>query len=266
MPDRKTDRDIRDLFRLDGRVALVTGGAGKGYGAQAVQALAEAGATVYLTSRDLAQARQAAQALCQRKLDVRPLCLDLETESSIAETISAIMADRGRIDVLVNNACGNHLESFETISLEDWNRVVAVNITGSMLISRATAPHMLAGQGGVMINLASIYGVVSPDQGIYGDSGINSPLVYGMTKAALIQMSRYLATFWAPKIRVNSLTPGGLYNDQDEQFVRRYVARTPLGRMAGPNDLKGAVLYLASDASAWVTGQNLIVDGGWTAW
>lgn len=262
MSDPTKSSNTLDLFDLEGRVALVTGSAGKGYGAQAVQALADAGATVYLTSRKIKRAKHS----CQKGLDVRALALDLEKEQSIADAVKTVIAEQGRIDILVNNACSNHLESFETISLEDWNRVLAVNMTGTMLLSRTTAPHMLAGEGGVIINLSSIYGIVAPDQRIYGSSGINSPLVYGMTKAALVQMTRYLATYWAPKIRVNCLTPGGLFNDQDEQFINNYVAKTPLGRMAGPNDLKGAILYLASNASAWVTGQNLVVDGGWTAW
>jgi NAD(P)-dependent dehydrogenase (short-subunit alcohol dehydrogenase family) len=266
MPEMQKIRNTKDLFCLKGRVALVTGGTGNGYGAQAVQALAEAGAKVYMTSRDPFQVRKAEEKLRDGGLEVHGLVLDLEHEQSISTTIDTIISDSGCIDILVNNACSNHLESFETVSLKDWNQVLAVNITGTMLISRATAPHMLQNDGGVMINLSSIYGMVSPDQRIYGSTGTNSPLVYGMTKAALIQMTRYLATFWAPSIRVNCLTPGGLFNHQDEQFISQYVAKTPLGRMAGADDLKGAVLFLASDASAWVTGQNLVVDGGWTAW
>jgi len=266
MPEMQQGRPVKDLFCLEGRVALVTGGTGNGYGSQAVQALAEAGATVYITSRDLSRVQQTAEILRDKGLDVRGLTLDLECEHSISCVVDTLVSQTGCIDILVNNACSNHFESFETVSLKDWNQVLAVNMTGTMLISRAIAPHMQKNKGGVMINLSSIYGVVAPDQRIYGESGTNSPLVYGMTKAALIQMTRYLATFWAPRIRVNCLTPGGLFNHQDEQFVSQYVAKTPLARMAGPNDLKGAVLFLASDASAWVTGQNLVVDGGWTAW
>lgn len=266
MSDLPQARNTKDLFNLKGRVALVTGGTGNGYGSQAVRALAEAGATVFITSRDPGKAQQTAKDLGGSGLEVRGLGLDLESEQSIANVIDTIISGTGRLDILVNNACSNHFESFETVALKDWNQVLAVNITGTMLISRATAPHMLQNDGGVMINLSSIYGVVAPDQRIYGSTGTNSPLVYGMTKAALIQMTRYLATFWAPHIRVNCLTPGGLFNNQDERFIGQYVAKTPLGRMAGPDDLKGAVLFLASDASAWVTGQNLVVDGGWTAW
>lgn len=266
MSEMQQARNTQDLFCLKGRVALVTGGTGNGYGSQAVQALAEAGATVFITSRNLARVQQTAEKLRGQGLDVRGLALDLESEQSISSVVDTLISDAGRLDILVNNACSNHFESFETVSLKDWNQVLAVNITGTMLISRATAVHMLENDGGVMINLSSIYGMVAPDQRIYGSTGTNSPLVYGMTKAALIQMTRYLATFWAPKIRVNCLTPGGLFNNQDEQFISQYVAKTPLGRMAGSDDLKGAVLFLASDASAWVTGQNLVVDGGWTAW
>lgn len=215
MSEVPQSKDVKELFDLKGRVALVTGGTGRGFGAQTVAALAEAGATVYLTSRDEARARNAAGLLRAKGLDVHGLELDLEDERSILSLVDTVISDRSRLDILVNNASSIHLESFETISLEDWNRVLAVNLTGTMLVTRTAAPHMLEGNGGVIINISSIYGVVAPDQRIYGSTGLNSPLVYGMSKAALIQMTRYLSTFWAPKIRVNCLTPGGLFNNQE---------------------------------------------------
>lgn len=266
MSDASGPGATAELFRLDGRVALVTGGAGKGFGSQVVRALASAGATVALSSRDLERAEARAAALRAEGLAAEALGLDLRDEASVRASVETLLDRHGRIDVLVNNASDNCLTPVESVSLEDWNRVVAVNLTGAMLLSRAVAPSMLASGAGTIINVASIYGVVSPDQRIYGDSGLNSPLVYGVTKAALLQMTRYLATYWAPAIRVNAITPGGLWNDQPADFVERYAAKTPLGRMAGPRDLEGAALFLASDASAWVTGQNLVVDGGWTAW
>ena len=261
------EKRIRELFDLKGRLALVTGGANEGGdGRQIVEALAEAGALVIVTSRDPDKAESRADELSTRGFAAAGEALDLRDEASVDRAVRAIQEEHGPVDILVNNASDNCLDRIEDVSLEDWNRVLATNVTGAMLLSRAIAPTMLEKGRGNIINIASIYGVVAPDQRIYGDSGLNSPLAYGVSKAALIQMTRYLATYWAPTIRVNSITPGGLWNDQDEGFLEAYRQRTPLDRMAGPNDLKGAALFLASDASEWMTGANLVVDGGWTAW
>jgi len=259
-------RSVHELFDLKGRVALVTGGAGPGFGAQISEALAEAGAHVVITSRDLGKAEERAQELRNKGFRVLGAALEVTLEESVQQAVQFVVEKLGRIDILFNSAAANHLASVEQTELEPWNRVLATNITGAMLVSRAVAPHMRKIGAGVIVNVSSIYGVVSPDPRIYGRSGLDSPLVYGVSKAAVLQMTRYLATHWAPQIRVNCLTPGGLANRQDPTFVKNYVERTPLGRMAGPEDLKGAALFLSADASAWVTGHNLVVDGGWTAW
>ncbi len=258
--------NIQELFNLKGRVAILTGGAGHKFGSQICTALAEAGAEVVITSRRGEKAKAKAEEYQAQGLAVHGAELDLREEEAIRGFVAQTRERFRRIDILVNNACANHLEAFETVKLDDWNRVLHTNVTAPLLLARAVAPHMLEQGKGSIINLSSIYGVVPPDQSIYGDSGLNSPLVYGATKAALQQMTKYWAVYWAPKIRVNTLTPGGLYNKQDPKFVENYNRKTPMGRMAGPDDLKGAALYLASDASAWVTGQNLIVDGGFTVW
>lgn len=259
-------RRIQELFDLGGRVAIVTGGASERFGTQIVEALAEAGAFVVLTSRDRRKAGKRAEEHRGRGLSVEGEELELTSEESVMGLVRTVLERRGRVDILFNAAAAVHIEPFETVSLEDWNHVLAVNITGTMLMSRAVAPAMLERGEGVIVNVSSIYGLVSPDQRIYGDSGLNNPLVYGATKASVIQMTRFMATCWAPRIRVNCITPGGFFSGQDPKFVHNYVERTPLGRMAGPEDLKGAAVYLASDASAWVTGHNLVVDGGWTIW
>ena len=257
---------IAELFNLKGRVAVVTGGAGKGYGAQAVTALAECGATVLITSRDLSKSEKKASQYQTKDLDVYGYALELGDEKSVNEFVSSIIQKHGRIDILVNNATENDLCSFEDISVEHWNNLLTANLTGTMLLTREIGKHMLKAELGSIINISSIYGIAAPDQRIYGDTGLNSPLLYGIVKAGLIQMSRYLASYWAPHIRCNTISPGGLHNDQGDDFVTAYTQRTPLSSMAGPNDLKGVVAFLASDASSWVTGQNYIVDGGWTAW
>jgi NAD(P)-dependent dehydrogenase (short-subunit alcohol dehydrogenase family) len=259
-------RHVRELFDLSGRVAMVTGGAGKGYGHQIAEALAEAGATVVITSRSAQKACDAAGDFTRRGLNVHAACLDLTRPENVEEVAAGVVDRYGRLDVLFNNAACNHLETLETVSIEDWERVLKVNVTGAMLMSRAVAPRMRTQGRGVIVNLSSIYGVASPDPRIYGDFAAPSPLVYGAAKAALIQMTRHMAVQWAPAIRVNCISPGGLLNGQDPRFVENYEAKTPLGRMAGPDDLKGTALFLASDASAWMTGQNLLLDGGWTIW
>ena len=257
---------VGDHFSLDGRSAVVTGGAGYKYGSDIVCALAEAGAHVVLTSRDVNRAKEKAQEYRSGGLQVDGLKLDPEKEDGIKEFDSTALKLLGKVDILVNNACANHLEPFETVKVADWNRVLHVNVTAPMLLSRLLSKQMLVQGRGNIINISSIYGMVSPNQGIYGDSGLNSSLVYGVSKAALLQMTRHWSTMWAPTIRVNCISPGGFFDDQDPSFVKNYCERTPMGRMAGPGDLKGAALFLASDASAWMTGQNVVVDGGWTAW
>ncbi len=258
---------IQRLFDLKGRLALVTGAANEGgYGHQIALALAEAGARVVITSRDRGKAEERARILTDQGLEVAGAELDLLDPERIRDLAAELRREHGPLDILFNSASDNCLAPVEEVSPADWGRVMDTNVRGAMLLSRAVAPAMLERGRGTIVNVSSIYGVVAPDQRIYGDSGLNSSLVYGVSKAALIQMTRYLATYWAPRIRVNCLTPGGLWNDQDPDFVERYRERTPLARMAGPSDLKGAALFLASDASSWVTGANLVVDGGWTAW
>jgi Dehydrogenases with different specificities (related to short-chain alcohol dehydrogenases) len=176
----------------------------------------------------------------------------------------------GRIDVLVNGAAGRtpgFFKPFEEYELSDWNAVVAANLTGTFLCCQAVGPQMKKGGGGSIINTSSIYGVVAPDQRIYDGSSINTPAVYSASKAGVIGLTRYLATYWAEdKIRVNTITPGGMFNEQEPEFVRRYESRTPLGRMGRPHELRGAIVFLASEMSSYVTGHNLVVDGGWTTW
>lgn len=263
----KKARRVKELFDLRDRVAIVTGGAGEGYGAQIAESLAEAGAHVIITSRNLKKAVEKARWYKkEKKLSVEGRCFNLESDESINTFCKEVIAYYKHVEILVNNATGNHLASLEDVKLEDWNKVQSVNVTGTMLLSRAIAKNMLTFFKGTIINISSIYGFLSPDQRIYGDSGLNSPLIYGTTKAALIQMTRYLATYWAPHIRVNCISAGGLYNNQPKEFLVNYENKTPLARMAGPDDLKGAALYLASDASEWVTGQNIVVDGGLSIW
>jgi NAD(P)-dependent dehydrogenase (short-subunit alcohol dehydrogenase family) len=186
----------------------------------------------------------------------------------------------GRIDGLINNAAldpkfDSHTKqtdngAFETFPLELWNQSLAVDLTGMFLCAQAVAPALLK-NGGAIINVSSIYGMVAPDQSLYQREGQSTPsfkpVTYSVTKSAVLGFTRYLATYWGDKnIRVNTLTLGGVYNDHDDEFTTRYNARAPLCRMADKDDFFGALQFLLSDASRYMTGANLVVDGGWTAW
>ena len=274
-----------DLFRLDGRVALVTGGAGllgRGY----CEALLQAGARVVIGDLDGARAQALAAELgCERTLAQK---LDVTSEDSVGQAVNAAVERFGTLDVLVNNAAltvrggserlapADYFAPFEDYKREVWDLAVSVNLTGMLLCAQAAGRQMLSQNppGGVMVNVASTYGVVAPDQRLYegvrspyADSGFNTPVSYAVTKTAVLGLTRYLATYWGSKnIRVNALTPHGVFDNHDEAFVRNFVYRSPLGRMARNDEYRGALLFLASDASSYMTGANLIVDGGWTAW
>ncbi|MFM8852632.1 MAG: SDR family oxidoreductase, partial [Acidimicrobiaceae bacterium] len=183
-----------------------------------------------------------------------------------------------RIDILLNNAAskGSDFDQFfapfETYSLQTWREVMAVNIDGLFLVAQSVGNQMKAQGGGSIVQISSIYGVVAPDQRIYEGSeyngrAINTPAVYSVSKAAVLGLTSYLSTYWADsKIRVNTLTPGGIASGQNAEFNKKYSNRVPLGRMGEATELTGALIYLASDASSYVTGQNIIVDGGLSTW
>ena len=177
------------------------------------------------------------------------------------------MAQHGRIDVLVNNAVARGGADIRTTSAQDWAETSAVNSLGLFLITRECGEQMIAQRSGVIVNIASIYGMVGPEFAIYEGHGMTNPAFYAYDKGGMINFTRYLAAFYAPHgIRANCISPGGLATpDQPAEFVASYSSRVPLGRLAGPEDIKGPVVFLASDASRYVTGVNLPVDGGWTA-
>lgn len=259
---------IQELFSLKGRVALVTGGAGR-YGRQICRGLGEAGATVIVASRNYKKSESFAEEL-KREGDgkAEALRLDITDESSVEDGAAHIQSRWGQIDILFNNAVSVRAATVERQSTYDWAQAMEVNATSLYRMTRVFG-EMMAQQGaGVIVNIASIYGIVSPDFRIYEASEeMTNPPSYGFAKAGMIQLTRYFAIYLAPRgVRVNCISPGGLFSEEmPRQFVERYVKRTPLGRMAGPNDLKAAALFLASDASSYITGQNLIVDGGYTA-
>jgi NAD(P)-dependent dehydrogenase (short-subunit alcohol dehydrogenase family) len=267
--------DILPKFRLDGKVALVTGGAGI-LGREFCAGLAEAGAKVAVTDIDAKSAEEAAKEVAR---GARGFACDVADPDSVRKCVNAVIDAFGRIDILHNNAATKTADTrafftpFEDYPLATWRDVMSVNIDGMFLMAQAVGRHMIArGGGGTIVQTASIYGVVAPDERLYEGSDylggpINTPAVYAASKAAVIGLTKWLATHWAAHgIRVNCLVPGGVSSGQNSTFSERYSARVPAGRMARAEEMVPALLYLVSDASSYVTGHVLVVDGGWTAW
>lgn len=275
------DNRARSLFDLTGRVAIVTGGAGLlGYQHGAI--LAAAGAHVVLL--DLAAThpqRRAEELSAEHGPDCLGLSVDITDEASLEAARAAIRARYGRIDILVNNAANNpkvedaspdrpwsRLENFPVAT---WNADIAVGLTGAFLCARVFGVDMVARNGGVIVNVASDLGVIAPDQRLYRKEGIPEdqqpvkPVTYSVVKTGLIGLTRYLATYWAAhNIRVNAISPGGVFAGQPDEFLSRIQPLIPMGRMAHADEYHGAILFLCSDASSYMTGQNLVVDGGRT--
>jgi NAD(P)-dependent dehydrogenase (short-subunit alcohol dehydrogenase family) len=254
------------LFRLDGKVAVVTGGAGI-CGSPIVSALAEAGAHVVTASRDAARNAAFASSLRAVGLKVDSAELDLAFEASVRGCRDHLLTRHGRVDVLVNNAVARRGGDLRHTSADDWEQVMRVNSTGLFLACQLFSEPMQEARSGSIINIASIYGMVGPDFTIYEGTQLTNPVNYAFAKGGMINLTRYLASFLAPyTVRVNCISPGGVQTEQTPaNFIPNYSRRIPIRRMARPDDLKGAVVFFASDASEYITGQNLAVDGGWTA-
>lgn len=256
---------IAELSRLDGRRALVAGGAGH-IGATAAETLAELGAAVAVCDLDADGARATAE-----RIGGVAFAADLRDEQATRVAVRDAVASLGGLDVVVHAAAlvgTSELRGWSVPlgeqSVQAWDEAMRVNVTSAfVLVQEARAELQASGHGSVLL-VGSIYGSVGPDPGLYDGTNLANPVAYGVSKGALLQLMRYLAAELAPSVRVNAISPGGVERGQPEEFRRRYEQRTPLGRMATEADLKGAIAYLASDLSAYVTGHELVVDGGWT--
>jgi len=271
--------NIIEKFSLQNKTAVVTGGAGL-LGKQFCNTLAEAGAKVVVADMNEVAAQGIADDIKNRGYQAMSSRVDITNPESVNSMVGNTIATYGCLDILVCSAAmdpkfdpehqGAHSNSFEDYPLKSWNNAIDVNLTGMFLSTQAAVKPMISQNYGVIILICSTYGLVGPDQRIYekpGKPAQYKPVFYTVTKAGVLGLTRYLATYFAGKnIRVNSLTPGGIYNDHDEIFLEKYSSRTVLGRMAEQDEMNGALLYLASDASSYMTGSNLVVDGGWTAW
>lgn len=269
---------FKALFDLTGRTAVVTGGCGI-LGRRFADGLAEFGASVAILDLDQAACDSAAAEIASRHpVRAKGYGCDITRQDVVRATAATIEADLGPVSILLNNAASKtrDVDAFfaplEQFSLETWREIMAVNLDGMFNVAQAFGA-LMAGRGyGAIVQTASIYGLMAPDQRIYEGSeylgrAINTPAVYTASKAGVIGLTKHLATYWAAKgVRINTLTPGGVDSGQNETFKQRYGARIPLGRMAKADEMVGAMLFLVSDAASYVTGQNIAVDGGLSAW
>lgn len=263
---------ISKLFNLNGKIAIVTGGAGL-FGKPISLALAEAGAHVVIASRDATKCQKFADELADKNLKAEGLRLDLSDENSIKNGIDNIYKKYNNIDILVNNAVTREgLNDLEFVTREGWENAQSVNSTGLMLITQSVIKYMREKKSGNIINISSIQGVVGPNFTVYGNTERSSPVNYTYDKWGMVGFTKWIANKYGKfNIRANCISPGG-YGPElkkttgEDEFYKNYIRLTPLGRFANDDDIKGPIVFLASDASSYVTGHNLLVDGGWTSW
>jgi NAD(P)-dependent dehydrogenase (short-subunit alcohol dehydrogenase family) len=276
-------KSVREAFDLTGRVAIITGGAGL-LGVKHAEAIAEMGGIPVLLDLDgekaVARAKGIAATFGVQALGV---ATDITKHEAIADALSKTLELFGRVDILINNAANNpkveggmgglHWSRLEIFPLDVWNQDIAVGLTGAFLCSQIIGSEMARQGKGVILNIASDLSIIAPDQRIYRQPGLPEeqqpvkPVSYSVVKAGLLGLTRYLATYWADKgIRVNAISPGGVYTGQEAEFVQRLSSLIPLGRMAHQDEYKAAIVFLVSDTSAYMTGANLIIDGGRTCW
>lgn len=255
---------ILEKFSLKGKIAIVTGGAGL-YGKFIVEGLAEAEATVYVSSRNLKNCEELSKKLREKGYSVLPAKVDLGDKESMDQLKEKIIKEQKKIDILVNNAVLRPMRTYYD-EIEKFRLSMEVNATGVFYLTRIIAEEMKKQKGGSIINISSIQGIVGPDFTLYEGTEMDAPPDYFFHKSGMINLTKYFASKLGQyNIRVNAVSPGGLYAGQNPVFVERYNKRTFLGRMAEGEDIKGVIVFLASDTSLYITGANIVVDGGYTA-
>lgn len=261
---------LNQLFSLKGKTAVVTGGAGY-LGAAISEALAEAGANVFIVSRNEERCKELAKDLQKKSIGyLAGKFIDISNQNLINSCFQEIYESTNSLDILVNNASFGSQGEIEKTPEEEWMYGIDGTINGVFRCTKGILPFMINQKSGVIINICSMYGVVSPNPEIYGESGFNNPANYGCGKAAIIQFTKYLACHYGEKgIRANAISPGAFPNvevQENHKFIEQLKNSNPLGRIGKPDDLKGITIFLASQAAEYVTGQNICIDGGWTSW
>ncbi|MBU0564598.1 MAG: SDR family oxidoreductase [Gammaproteobacteria bacterium] len=263
---------LLQLLNMAGRVVLITGGLGH-LGRMAAETLAELGADIVLLDLPSGPMEEVVADLRERySVKVEYVSFDLEKDN-VADVPAIIEGLFGRLDVLINNAAFVGTSNitgwavpFSEQSVDAWRRAVEVNLTGVFALTQACAALLARSNKGAIVNISSIYGSQGPDMRLYDGLSMGNPAAYAASKGGVNQLTRWLATVLAPTVRVNAISPGGIFRQQPTEFCARYEERTPLQRMATEEDFKGVIALLASDASAYITGQNIFVDGGWGVW
>jgi len=254
---------LEELFNINEKVFLITGAYGR-LGKKLCKFLIENGAIIIAVGRNDKKLKD----LKDELKNIHIFKTDIGNSDEIVSLWKQLKNTFKKIDILINNAAINIPSKFEDLTEEEWDRIMSINLKGIFLMCREGVNTDLLKGGSSIINISSIYGIVSPDKRIYGDSGLNCSLTYAASKSGVIQLTRYLATNLADKlIRVNCISPGGIFNNQPEFFYKNYIKKTPMGRMGKEEDLFGAIAFLSSDkASGYITGENLVIDGGFTVW
>lgn len=256
--------DVNELFNISDKVAVVTGGSGT-YGRNISHAFLEMGAKVIITSTNIEKLDKFCEGLIDEGYQPFPYELDLASTKSIDLFIERVMDDFKKIDVLVNNAVARPMNGYDDV--DNWEYSMKVNATGLFYLTRKVIDKMIPMRKGSIINISSIQGIVGPDFSLYDGLDFDAPTPdYFFHKAGMINLTRYFSNrVGRYDIRVNSISPGGIFNNQDPEFIKRYNKKTALGRMACGDDIKGAIVFLASDASSYITGTNIVIDGGYTS-
>ena len=275
-------KDTLQKFDMRGRVAVITGGAGL-LGVQHAEAIAEAGGIPILWDINTEASSKAASKIAREyNVSSSGMMVDITNHESIKQALDQVLDTVGTIDILINNAANDpkvksdknvSWSRFENYTLDRWDKDIAVGLTGAFLCSQAVGSYMAKQNNGVILNIASDLSIISPDQRLYRKVELKEseqpvkPVTYSVVKHGIIGLTRYLATYWADKnIRVNSISPGGVYTDQPDDFVKKLSNLIPLGRMANLDEYKAAIVFICSDASSYMTGTNLVIDGGRTCW
>lgn len=276
--------NVHKLFELSGKIAVITGGVGL-LGIKHAEALMEYGANCILLDINTSKLNEVQEILNnQYECEAMSLCCDITDKLQVQDMLDKVIKKYGKVDILINNAANNpkfeHIEGeisplkrFESYPVEEWQKDLDVGLKGAFLCSQVVGSYMSEHGGGIIINIASDLGVIAPDQRIYKKEGMEEnlqptkPVTYSVVKTGLIGLTKYIATYWADKnVRCNALVPGGVYTGQSDDFLKKLSNLIPMGRMADENEYKAAIVFLCSDASSYMTGSSLMIEGGRTCW